>query len=77
MGLIVAEFRKEVEMLLKQHGCHIHGRGGDPADNDISAFSAFSFDYEHGNTDGDIYVNSYTDANNRWRLTVQIHEFKK
>jgi hypothetical protein len=73
---VIGELRKEIERALIHHGCNIHGRGysGDIKKNELSEFH---FDYERGNSQGDIYVESDTDGNNWWSVKIMMHEFKR
>jgi len=72
---VIGQFRNEIEAALNHHDCNIHGRGysGDIKTNELSEFN---FDYERGNSQGDIYVESYSDGDT-WSLKIMIHEFKK
>lgn len=72
---VVGQLRKEIEAALEHHGCTIHGRGysGDIKTHELGEFH---FDYDRGNAQGDIYVESDSDGDT-WSLRIMMHEFKR
>ncbi len=69
--MIMGDLRGEMDSLLKQAGCTIHGRG---RGHNKPGFYHFDFEYVSGTTAGDVYVDSVSTMNG-CSILVSVHEY--
>ena len=76
-GEVLAETKKEIEGLLRHHGCEIDGNGTFGRDLSQNNYCGFDLDYHKGGTNGDVRVFATACPKNEWEIFFVIHEWVK